>query len=209
MDSKAVEAIRTIMGDMQTISAYSNAAKLLDGVEGWQTPLEGFALHLFAAKGPEKGAIVEVGSFKGLGTCYLGLGSKSAGREKVYAVDSFAEAGMSDSATYFDDFMANVKKAGLSMQVRPVPKTSVEAAKEWDKEIRLLFLDGEHTYDAVKTDFTLWSKHVVPNGIIAFHDAQSKDHPEVGKFVGELLENKETYKRVFAIDTTVFVLKVK
>ncbi|XPV76406.1 MAG: class I SAM-dependent methyltransferase [Desulfovibrio sp.] len=208
MDSKAVDAIRGIMGDMQAVSAYTSAVENLSKVEGWQTPLEGFALLSFAAKGPGKGAIVEIGSFKGRATCYLGLGTKSTGREKVYAVDSFQEAGMSDSATYFDEFMTNVKKNGLSMQVRPVPKKSIEAAKEWDKPIRLLFIDGEHTYEGVKSDFTLWEKHVVEGGIIAFHDANSKDHPEVGKFVAELLEDNTKFKRAISIDSCQFILKV-
>ncbi|MGH9349333.1 MAG: class I SAM-dependent methyltransferase [Vicinamibacterales bacterium] len=34
----------------------------------------------------------------------------------------------------------------------------------------LLFIDGDHTYEAVKADFELYSRFVSPSGAIAFHD---------------------------------------
>jgi cephalosporin hydroxylase len=37
-------------------------------------------------------------------------------------------------------------------------------------ELDFLFIDGDHTYDGVKTDFEMYSKLVGKGGIIAFHD---------------------------------------
>jgi predicted O-methyltransferase YrrM len=55
---------------------------------------------------------------------------------------------------------------------------SDELAKTWTKPIDILFIDGDHNYDQVKRDFVNFSKFVVPNGIIFFHDT----YPPTEKF---------------------------
>jgi predicted O-methyltransferase YrrM len=48
---------------------------------------------------------------------------------------------------------------------------SDEAAKTWSAPIDFLFIDGDHAYEACRRDFEDWSPHVVPDGVLAFHDA--------------------------------------
>lgn len=38
------------------------------------------------------------------------------------------------------------------------------------KQVDLLYIDADHSYEGVKKDFTLYSQLVKPDGIIAFHD---------------------------------------
>ena len=40
------------------------------------------------------------------------------------------------------------------------------------RKLDLLFIDGDHTWDGVKSDFEIYSRFVKPGGIIAFHDIQ-------------------------------------
>jgi hypothetical protein len=40
----------------------------------------------------------------------------------------------------------------------------------WDRPIHLLFVDGGHAYDVVRSDITKFGQHVVVGGIMAFHD---------------------------------------
>jgi hypothetical protein len=42
-------------------------------------------------------------------------------------------------------------------------------AEAWDRDIDLLFIDGDHTYEGVKADLA-WTKHVKKGGHIVFHD---------------------------------------
>ncbi len=65
-----------------------------------------------------------------------------------------------------------------------------------DNSIELLHIDGLHTYDAVKEDFTNWYPKVKPGGIILFHDvmARIKDFG-AWKFFQELeVEHEEIFK---------------
>lgn len=45
-----------------------------------------------------------------------------------------------------------------------------------DGKIDFLFIDGDHTYQGVKSDFEMYSSLVRPGGVIAFHDICK--HPE-------------------------------
>jgi len=47
--------------------------------------------------------------------------------------------------------------------------------------VDFLFIDGDHTYNGVKTDYEMYSELVRPGGIIAFHDiVEHPQHPDVG-----------------------------
>jgi len=43
----------------------------------------------------------------------------------------------------------------------------------------VLFIDGEHTYQAVLLDLRLWGRRVKPGGLILCHDADSASFPGV------------------------------
>jgi predicted O-methyltransferase YrrM len=52
-----------------------------------------------------------------------------------------------------------------------IRQTSQEAAIGWAKAIDFLFLDGDHSPEAVDADWRFWSQHVKPGGTVALHDA--------------------------------------
>jgi hypothetical protein len=35
----------------------------------------------------------------------------------------------------------------------------------------MIFIDGDHSYDGVKRDYACWIPHMVPGGILIFHDS--------------------------------------
>lgn len=49
---------------------------------------------------------------------------------------------------------------------------SCEAARSWQRDIDLLFVDGDHRESAVERDWQEWSSHVVSGGLVIFHDAR-------------------------------------
>lgn len=76
------------------------------------------------------------------------------------------------------------------------------------KKIDFLFIDGDHTYEGVKSDFNLYKNFVKPGGIIAFHDIQT---PGIGvnKFWNEI-KNNFTYNEFVAFNSTygIGILKI-
>lgn len=49
---------------------------------------------------------------------------------------------------------------------------SLDMGREWNRPIDFLLIDGDHQEEAVEEDWDTWSRHVVAEGIVAFHDAR-------------------------------------
>jgi predicted O-methyltransferase YrrM len=83
---------------------------------------------------------------------------------------------------------------------------SDEAIHGWTRPIDYLFIDGDHSYEAVKRDFDQWSGHVVAGGTLAFHDALM-DAPWIdesfgsARFVEELRAGDGGWNMVEGVDS--------
>lgn len=55
-----------------------------------------------------------------------------------------------------------------------VRETSHRAGRRWSEPLDFLFIDADHSYEAVCEDWDLWSPHVVTGGVVAMHDAWSR-----------------------------------
>lgn len=55
----------------------------------------------------------------------------------------------------------------------------------WNLPVRVLFIDGEHSYEQVKRDYQKFSKFVIPGGWVFFHDADDTS-PGVVQFTKEI-----------------------
>jgi len=86
-------------------------------------------------------------------------------------------------------FQQNLRRFGVDDWVTPLVSTSHEAAAQFDGgPIRLLFVDGLHAYEAVKTDIEDWVPRVILGGIIVFDDYYPLgEHPGVQEAVDEIV----------------------
>lgn len=64
-------------------------------------------------------------------------------------------------------------------------KTSAEAAPLVSEGLDLVFIDGNHSYEYVKEDLSLWAPKVRKGGIIAGHDYNERLFPDVVRAVRE------------------------
>jgi predicted O-methyltransferase YrrM len=152
-------------------------------------PERGFLFQL-AADAPSGAQVVEVGSWMGASTCFLAAGLKGAGA-RVFAVDNFR--GLStcgeDSAWYnrhfrrlgadstLPIFNANFSALGLAERAEPVVSDSLAAADAMAARrgsIDLIFIDGDHSYEACKADIAAWAPYARRGGVMAFHDFGSR-----------------------------------
>ncbi len=140
---------------------------------------------------PEGSTIVEIGSFKGRSTSCLAFGCKDT-RKRVMAIDTFSGneedfrpgevffgkgkegdyTPLSHEGAFFKEFLDNLNRCGLIKYVTPVRGRSWEVGRKWNTPINMLFIDGSHQHDDVLTDFELFYPHVVPGGVVAFHDVE-------------------------------------
>jgi hypothetical protein len=68
-------------------------------------------------------------------------------------------------------FLDNLKRFGVREHVMYHRASSVEAAASWDGEaVRLLYIDGMHTYDAVRQDYDAWGPFLAEEHVVLFDD---------------------------------------
>jgi predicted O-methyltransferase YrrM len=49
---------------------------------------------------------------------------------------------------------------------------SQDVGRDWSETVDVVFIDGDHSPDAVREDWEAWHPHVRPGGFVAFHDAR-------------------------------------
>jgi len=174
----------------------------------------GILLYTLAQSGFGTGAVVEIGSWKGKSTIWLAKGSKSAGREKVFAIDP--HTGSLEHRREFGNrintesvFRRNIERARVQDWVIPLVMTSSDAAVGWKKPVRLLWIDGSHEYEDVKKDFVLWEPHLVYGGTIALHDCFDPRFTGPRRIVKEFLLNSNRFSLLGFIGGLVFAKKVE
>jgi len=183
------------------VTEFAESVKpLIAGVPGWLTEEEGETLYDLARRCTGRGAIVEIGSWKGKSTICLGRGSRAGEGVRIFAIDPHADY-------RFGDFKTNVDRAGISDLVTPIPSLSQAAADGFDEPIELLFVDGSHEYDLVLEDFEQWVPKVVDGGWVAFHDTTWTAGPR--KVVGQAIYRSHGFEDVrFVVGSLTVARKV-
>lgn len=129
--------------------------------------------------------MVEVGSYCGRSTVWLGAAARRSG-VSLYAVDHHggseenqpgwewfdesvvdAHTGKIDTLPFFKDTM---NRANLTDVVRPVVGDSAVIGRSWTETVSFLFIDGGHGREIARADFVAWHDHVVVGGVFAIHD---------------------------------------
>lgn len=181
-----------------------------DGLDGWLTEKEGRLLFELARRCAGRGVIVEIGSWKGKSTIWLGSGAKAGTGARVFAIDPHTGSSEHQKALgpvwTFDAFVQNLKTAGVDDIVEPVIKTSKEAAQVFDHPIELIFIDGGHEYESVKSDYELWFPKVIDGGIMAFHDTTNFNGPK--KLVDQEIFTSRHFRNVRFVHSITFAQKV-
>ena len=178
---------------------------------GFMPDEEGIALFEAALQGAEVGPLLEVGSYCGKSTIYLGAAARDKERI-VYSIDhhrgseehqpgeEYHDATLVDPATGRIDtlptFRRTIEQAGLEDVVVGIVGRSEVVARDWRTPLGLVFLDGSHSSEAAERDYDSWVPHLEPDGILAIHDVF--ESPEEGG-----RPPYEIYRR--ALDTKMFV----
>jgi len=154
-------------------------------VKGFMDPQEGAALMQAALDISHLGPVMEIGSYCGKSTVYLGAACKARGA-LLFALDHHrgseenqpgwehhdpdtwdTRASAMDTMPFFRD---TLRRAQLEDTVVAIVTKSRLAARHWNMSLSMLFIDGGHALDMALADYRGFSPHVMQGGILAIHD---------------------------------------
>jgi MMP 1-O-methyltransferase len=172
----------------RTDSASAIPAELLRLAEratGFMPADEGLALHQAALDYLGDGVAVEIGTYCGKSTIYLGAAARATGGV-VVTVDhhrgseehqpgwEYHDPDLVDPHTGRLDtlgaFRRTIADAGLEDRVVAIVGGSPVAASFWRSPLALLFIDGGHTDAAATADYEGWAPWVAVGGALVIHD---------------------------------------
>ncbi len=156
-----------------------------EAARGFMPPEEGLALHDALAAVSIDGACLEVGTYCGKSSVYLGGAARSIGRV-LFTVDhhrgseenqagwEWHEPDLVDPAVGKMDtlpiFRRTIHDAGLEGTVVAVVGESALVAAAWASPLAFLFIDGGHGAEPARRDYEGWTPHVVSGGTLCIHD---------------------------------------
>lgn len=150
---------------------------------------------------PEDPLIVNIGA--GAGTSALAMLEE---RDDIYLMTIDLFQGPRPEGGLANEKVA-LEKAGINLD-RYIQIKGDSLEVEWllEDPIDCLFIDGNHSYNHVKTEIKLWMLHLNSDGIIALHDCKLPGDiedvwPGVRQAVDELLTDE--YPLIGYVDTLI------
>jgi hypothetical protein len=179
-----------IPADLETV--LNDAWEETQKVPGHLGEHEARFLGLLAACVPARGTIVEIGRFKGRSTVMLAKVAAHYNLGPVVAIAPHNSAILLDrqsnpKSSSYNDFLNSIHAAGLSNHVESHVAYSADVASSWNRPIRLLWIDGDHSYEGVKKDLDGFFPHLVSLGVVALHDALNPFPGPIRVFVEDVL----------------------
>jgi len=155
-----------------------------ENVRGFLPDHEGQQLYEWGKQAASIGPILEIGSYCGRSTLWLGQAAKAhdtvvfaldhhRGSEEHQPGESHHDEALIDTTGRFDsfgEFRQNVAAADLEDTVIPIVASSEIVGSYWQGGLGMVFIDGGHSLEAALTDYRAWATHVLPGGILAIHD---------------------------------------
>lgn len=165
----------------------------MNNIRGWMSEKQ---LEWLNSKAKEMNSIAEVGSYAGRSTYALLEGCKGT----VTAIDDWSGEGSGNNISR-DEFMNNV---GHFNNLRVLTMDSVDAANTGD-EYDMVFIDANHTYDAVTRDIKAWLPRV--KRLICGHDYDLQSvRNAVKDTLGEVSETEDIWYKEITFLKHVFVV---
>jgi hypothetical protein len=170
-------------------------------IHGWFVQENLFTQMVLSCNDLDKYHFVEIGSWKGKSSTYMGVEIMNSGKRiKFDCVDTWEgskEHLDPQNVSYepllkipnglYNEFIKNIEP--VKSVINPIRMTSIEASKLYeDNSLDFVFIDGAHDYFNVKQDIEHWLPKVKSGGYIAGDDYV---WPPINMAVKEIFNEKQ------------------
>jgi hypothetical protein len=153
--------------------------------KGFLAVEEAYRLYELADIATKLGPCLEIGSYCGKSSAYIGMGCKANGNilfsidhhrgsEEQQSGQDYFDPELFDQGTgqidTFKIFRKVLTDLSLEDTVVPIVAKSEVVARGWATPLGMVFIDGGHSFEAVFKDYNCWIPHLLPGGYLVIHD---------------------------------------
>jgi len=195
----------------------------IENIKGFMPDHKGGALMAWAKIFSKIGPLLEIGSFCGKSSIYLGLAAKEEdqvvftidhhkGSEEHQLNEEYFDYEIYDenlkTVNTFPLFLKNIRIFDLEDSVIPIVSSSASVAKGWNKNLGMVFIDGSHSLESASLDYESWESHIKNGGALVIHDI-FEDPNLGGQAPYEIYKRalNDGYKLYERVDTIVCLVK--
>lgn len=136
--------------------------------------------------------LVEIGRKFGGSTAIMAANLKE--KDRLFSID----------IVFHNECNKNLSELYSFNSIEFINNKSEVIAKNWNKKIDFLLIDGDHSYSGVKKDIKLWTPWIKKCGYVFFHDVLGKKQ-ELRPLIDNLL--KSGWKEVARADSSLCLQK--
>jgi predicted O-methyltransferase YrrM len=148
---------------MRTLLHYLAVAA---GFSGPSTQVAADELAVLLQHARSAKTIVEIGTFEG--STAAAMAAVTAGN--VYTVDIFLTGRL--GICYGERIVHLLKRRRALANLHIIKDSGHGAARTFDSEVDLVFIDADHSYEGAKQDWEDWTPKLRRGGVMALHDSR-------------------------------------
>lgn len=154
-------------------------------IKGFLAQDEAEAVYECALRVRDLGPCLEIGSYCGKSTAYLGSACLASdnilfavdhhrGSEEHQLGEQYHDSELYDTHAQRMDTFPHLQKTleifALEDAVIPVVTRSQTLSRKWGTPLGLVFIDGGHSHEQARADCLSWARLVTPGGMLLIHD---------------------------------------
>ena len=161
----------------------------------------------------EAAILCEIGSFCGKSTISIAKALAEHNAGILYAVDwhegspSLPGFGTKDYQPTYNEYLDNIEKFGVSDRIRTIKKKSEDSVSDIPQQIHFLWIDGLHSYNGVKADYSNYEGKLIEGGFLLFHDACWTTWVSPFQFIKDEVLNNKNYNFYAVVGNTIIFKK--
>jgi predicted O-methyltransferase YrrM len=158
-----------------------------------------------------KKVAVEIGVWHGVTTCRIAQALDPRGT--LHAVDNFPVGRFGVS---FQERVARRETRKWAGNITFQRGDSTAIAKRLKnasiQQVEFIFIDGDHSFDGLKSDWEAWTPLLAPGGVVALHDSRPSDTMKIEdagsvRFTREVILRHPDFQLLEQVDTLSVVQK--
>jgi predicted O-methyltransferase YrrM len=153
---------------------------------------------------------LEIGSYQGVSARRIAEAMADGGI--LYCVDPWPSTNGKMNSCY-SIFRRNIRRVGLSDRIRTIKAFSSEAAESIPQDLDFIFVDGDHSWTGIETDWLLVGQKLRVGGIVCLHDSHVppgepwRDLDSV-RFYSEIIRSDPRFEVVDSVHSVAVLRRV-